>query len=159
MEDQVVLLQASLAQVAPTTQRVRELLPDWLGEPERDAIELALVEALTNIVEHGYGHDTTEPVRLRLLERSGALEIDIWDRGRPIPDGMIENTDVSTTFLYDPTDLDGLPEGGMGLALILDDGIGCEGSDQSIAVVPPVDIEIGLDRKTQVHPAAPLVRG
>jgi serine/threonine-protein kinase RsbW len=118
MEEQVVMLQASLAQVAPTTQRVRQLLPEWLGEPDRDAIELALAEALTNIVEHGYGHDTTEPVRLRLLERSGALEIDIWDRGRPIPDGLIENTDASTTFLFDPTDLDGLPEGGMGLALI-----------------------------------------
>lgn len=118
MDEQVVQLQASLAQVATTTQRVRQLLPDWLGEAERDAIELALAEALTNIVEHGYGHDSTEPVRLRIRERSGALEIDIWDRGQPIPDGMIENTDVTTTFMFDPTDLDGLPEGGMGLALI-----------------------------------------
>lgn len=118
MDEQVVQLQASLAQVATTTQHVRQLLPDWLGEAERDAIELALAEALTNIVEHGYGHDSTEPVRLRIRERSGALEIDIWDRGQPIPDGMIENTDVTTTFMFDPTDLDGLPEGGMGLALI-----------------------------------------
>jgi serine/threonine-protein kinase RsbW len=118
MDEQVVMLQASLAQVAPATQRVRQLLPEWLGEAERDAIELALAEALTNIVEHGYGHDSTEPVRLRLRERGGGLEIDIWDRGQPIPDGLIENTDVTTTFLFDPTDLDGLPEGGMGLALI-----------------------------------------
>jgi serine/threonine-protein kinase RsbW len=118
MDEQVLELQAALAQVAPTTQRVRQLLPGWLDEPERDAIELALAEALTNIIEHGYGHDSTDPVRLRLLERSGALEIDIWDRGQPIPEGLIENTDVSTTFLFDPTDLDGLPEGGMGLALI-----------------------------------------
>src|SRR4051812_24095785 len=118
MEEQVVELQASLAQVAPATQRVRQLLPDWLGEAERDAMELALAEALTNIVEHGYGRDSADPVRLRLLERAGALEIDIWDSGQPIPEGMIENTDVSTTFLFDPTDLEGLPEGGMGLALI-----------------------------------------
>jgi serine/threonine-protein kinase RsbW len=118
MDEQVVELQAALAQVAPTTQRVRQLLPDWLAESERDEIELALVEALTNIVEHGYGGDSAHPIRLRLLERPGALEIDIWDRGQPMPEGLIENTDVSTTFLFDPTDLDGLPEGGMGLALI-----------------------------------------
>jgi serine/threonine-protein kinase RsbW len=118
MDEQVIQLQASLAQVAVTTQRVRQLLPAWLGEAERDAIELALAEALTNIVEHGYGHDSLDPVRLRLVERPDALQIDIWDRGQPIPDGRLENTDVHTTFLFDPTDLDGLPEGGMGLALI-----------------------------------------
>ena len=89
MDEQVVELQAMLAQVAPATQRVRQLLPDWLDEAERDAIELALAEALTNIVEHGYGHDSPDRVRLRLVERSGTLEIDIWDRGRAIPDGMI----------------------------------------------------------------------
>jgi serine/threonine-protein kinase RsbW len=118
MQDHVVELQAMLAQVAPATQRVRALLPDWLTDAERDAIELALAEALTNIVEHGYGGDHGDAVRLRLQERGGGLEIDIWDRGQPIPDGLIESTDVATTFLFDPTDLDGLPEGGMGLALI-----------------------------------------
>jgi serine/threonine-protein kinase RsbW len=118
VREQVIELQAALAQVAPATQRVRALLPGWLADAERDAIELALAEALTNIVEHGYGADTLEPVRLRVRERPTGLEIDIWDRGQPIPDGLIESTDVTTTFLYDPTDLDGLPEGGMGLALI-----------------------------------------
>ncbi|RYY96000.1 MAG: ATP-binding protein [Comamonadaceae bacterium] len=118
MAEQVVELQAVLAQVAPTTQHVRGLLPGWLTEAERDAVELAVTEALTNIIEHGYGGDRPEPVRLRVRDDDAGLAIDIWDRGRPIPDGLIEATDVATTFLFDPTDVDGLPEGGMGLALI-----------------------------------------
>ena len=35
---------------------------------------------------------------------------------------------------------------GIRLALILDDGIGREGVDQGLAVVPLVRVEIGLDR-------------
>ncbi|MGZ5179971.1 MAG: ATP-binding protein [Ramlibacter sp.] len=118
MREAELVLQATLADVAPATQQVRQLLPDWLGADECDAIELALAEALTNIVEHGYGRDSNARVRLRLLERPGALEIDVWDQGRPIPPGRLEQADATTTFQFDPTDLAGLPEGGMGLALI-----------------------------------------
>ena len=117
MREEAFVLKARLADVAAATQRLRALLPDWMDEPERDKVEIALAEALTNIVEHGYGHDSDENVRLRLLERPGALEIDLWDRGRPIPHGRLEQAD-ETTFLFDPTDLQSLPEGGLGLALI-----------------------------------------
>jgi serine/threonine-protein kinase RsbW len=108
----------SLADVAAATQRLRDMLPDWLEEAERDTIELALAEAMTNIVRHGYGGDTAEKMRVRVLERPGALEIDVWDKGKPIPPGKLESTDVTTSFSFDPTHLDSLPEGGMGLALI-----------------------------------------
>ena len=110
-------VQAALAEVAQATQRVRDLLPGWMEQSERDAVELGVAEALTNIVEHGYGGDSPQEVRVRLLERPGALEVDVWDRGRPIPPGMLEQAD-ETTFQYDPTDLGALPEGGLGLALI-----------------------------------------
>jgi serine/threonine-protein kinase RsbW len=103
--------------VATATQQVRQLLPEWLEPAECDAIELGVAEALTNIVVHGYGGDTQETVLVRLLERPAGLEIEIRDRGRPIPPGRLEQAD-ETTFLYDPTDLGALPEGGMGLALI-----------------------------------------
>jgi serine/threonine-protein kinase RsbW len=108
---------ATLADVAQATQRVRGLLPDWLEVAECDAIELAMAEALTNIVQHGYGGDSSRPIRVRLSERPGALEVDVWDQGRPVPGDKLEQAD-DTTFQYDPTDLAKLPEGGMGLALI-----------------------------------------
>ena len=118
MQDAELVVQATLAQVAQATQQLRGLLPDWLGDAERDAIELAVAEALTNIVKHGYGQDSEHQVRLRVRERDSALEIDLWDGGQPIPAGRLDHADPSTTFLYDPTDLAALPEGGMGLALI-----------------------------------------
>lgn len=107
-----------LADVGPAMEQLRQLLPDWLEDDERNAIELALAEAITNVIEHGYGGDFDDKVRLRMLERPGALEIDMWDKGKPIPAGKLEDADADTTFAYDPTDLAGLPEGGMGLALI-----------------------------------------
>lgn len=117
MREAELSLHATLDQVAAATQQVRQLLPEWMEPHECDAIELGVAEALTNIVEHGYGGDTQETVLVRLLERPGGLEIEIRDRGRPIPPGRLEQAD-ETTFLYDPTDLGSLPEGGMGLALI-----------------------------------------
>ena len=113
-----LLVPATLAEVAQATQKVRRLLPDWLSGGECDAIELALAEALTNIVRHGFGSTPGQPVRLRVRERAGALEIDLWDQGQPIPEDRLALADPSTTFLFDPTNLAGLPEGGMGLALI-----------------------------------------
>jgi serine/threonine-protein kinase RsbW len=110
-------LQATLAEVATATQHARRLLPARIDAAACDRIELALAEALTNIVEHGYGGDAAATVRVRMLDRPGALEVDIVDRGRPIPDGLLEQAD-DTTFDFDPTDLAALPEGGMGLALI-----------------------------------------
>lgn len=116
--DSELLVPTTLADVAQATQQVRGLLPDWLSASECDAIELALAEALTNIVQHGFGSGPGQPVRLRVRERGGALEVDLWDQGRPIPEDRLTLADPSTTFLFDPTNLAGLPEGGMGLALI-----------------------------------------
>ncbi|HZY20258.1 MAG TPA: ATP-binding protein [Ramlibacter sp.] len=117
MREEELELPAAMAEVAAATQKLRGLLPDWLDDDGRDAIELAVAEALTNVVKHGYGGDSVETVRLRLLERPGGLEIELLDRGRPIPDGRLEQAD-ETTFMFDPTDLANLPENGLGLALI-----------------------------------------
>lgn len=118
MADAELVVQATLADVALATVQLRSLLPAWLSDGERDAIELALAEALTNIVEHGFGQDCEQHVRLRLRERHAALEIDVWDQGQPIPAGRLDAASASTTFMYDTTDLAAVPEGGMGLALI-----------------------------------------
>ncbi|TFY96707.1 ATP-binding protein [Ramlibacter humi] len=117
MQDLEFSLPATLADVAQATQRVRDWLPAWLDTGERDAVELALAEALTNIVEHGYAGLLPQDIRVRLVDRPGALEVDVWDRGHPIPLRRLEEAD-DTTFQFDPTDLEALPEGGMGLALI-----------------------------------------
>ena len=113
MGDSELLVPPTLTEVAQATQQVRALLPDWLSDSERDAIELALAEALTNI-----GGQGGQPVRLRVRDGAAALEIDLWDHGRPIPSARLAQADPSTTFQFDPTNLAALPDGGMGLALI-----------------------------------------
>ena len=118
MGESELLVPPTLTDVAQATQRVRGLLPDWLSDSERDAIELALAEALTNIVQHGFGGQGGQPVRLRVRDGAAALEIDVWDQGRPIPSARLAQADPSTTVQFDPTNLAALPEGGMGLALI-----------------------------------------
>ena len=80
MADSELVVRATLADVARATEALRALLPQWLSGGERDAIELALAEALTNIVEHGFGSDSDHQVRLRVRERATALEIDVWDQ-------------------------------------------------------------------------------
>jgi serine/threonine-protein kinase RsbW len=112
-----VVLCATFDEVARATERLRAQLPDWLAGDQRDAVELALAEALTNIVEHGYAGGSMEEIRVHLFDRPGALEVDVWDRGLAIPEGRIDQAD-DTIFDFDPTDLGALPEGGMGLALI-----------------------------------------
>jgi serine/threonine-protein kinase RsbW len=118
MRQDELLVPTTLDAVAVATQQLRAMLPDWLDAAEIDAIELAVAEALTNIVRHGYDGQAGPDMRLRVLERAGALEIDVWDQGRPIPRGRLDSADATTTFQFDPTDLAALPEGGMGLALI-----------------------------------------
>ena len=118
MREAELRVPATLEAVAAATQQLRGLLPGWLSGSEADAIELAIAEALTNVVQHGYGGKPGQAIRLRVREREGAVEIDLWDQGRPIPRERLRNADASTTFQFDPTDLAGLPEGGMGLALI-----------------------------------------
>lgn len=114
----VLMLRSTFEEVAAATQRLRPLLPAWLDAGEQDAIEVATAEALTNIVRHGYGAVAGHAIRLQLEESRVGLAIDIWDRGRPMPDGLLRHADPVTTFGFDPTDLAALPEGGMGLALI-----------------------------------------
>lgn len=76
-------------------------------------VELATVEACNNIVEHAY--ETLEgsiDIDVRLLDT--LLELCFIDSGLEMNSTAI----FGKEFLYDPKDLDNLPEGGMGLYLI-----------------------------------------
>jgi serine/threonine-protein kinase RsbW len=107
---------STLADVARVAEHLRGRMPAGLSAPEQDAVELGITEALTNIVRHGT-LDPDEPVELHWTERPGRLEIEIVDRGQAIPEHRLRDAGPST-FDFDETDIGGLPEGGMGLALI-----------------------------------------
>jgi serine/threonine-protein kinase RsbW len=104
-------------------EEIRKLSP-WLAATLREAcgteaaggLELALVELVTNVIEHGHDGAAGHPVLLRVERAGGLVRIEIRDRGRPIPPDALNDTGDALGF--DPDDLDALPTGGIGLALV-----------------------------------------
>ncbi|WP_410217413.1 ATP-binding protein [Paracoccus sp. (in: a-proteobacteria)] len=74
------------------------------------AMEIVLVEALTNIILHG---ESGPQAKIDLLVSTGAdaVTIEIRDDGRPVPEGLFQAA-------RDPAEIDPLAENGRGIALI-----------------------------------------
>ncbi|MBN3788585.1 ATP-binding protein [Burkholderia sp. Ac-20353] len=105
---------------------------DWLrGACERcgesgawlDTFELAVIEASSNIIRHGAAataraaQASHEPVIALTLRRgTRALTLDLFDGGKPVPQGLFDARKALPPF--DPEDIDTLPEGGMGLGIM-----------------------------------------
>lgn len=53
---------------------------------EVDEVKLAVSEAVTNAVVHGYGSDPKRSVRLELMAEAGVLQVVVSDYGRGIDD-------------------------------------------------------------------------
>lgn len=76
--------------------------PEAVGE-----IELALTEALANVIEHGYGGDGSRRIVVGAAPCDGGLRVSVRDWGRDFdPAG------------YSPRDLDDPGEGGYGVYLM-----------------------------------------
>ena len=83
-----------------------------LEAEEADAVELALVEAINNVIIHAYKKEPGHTVNLRITAEPTDIRfrIDYTGRGfRPNPKYELE---------FDPEDVSTLPEGGMGLVII-----------------------------------------
>ncbi|CUH86740.1 Serine-protein kinase RsbW [Phaeobacter sp. CECT 5382] len=93
---------------------VKRLRDFNLPEERVGDVQIALAEAVNNVVEHAYSGQATGDVRIRCdLERE-QLWIRISDAGPPFPDDQLpagERADVSGP-------LEDLPEGGFGWFLI-----------------------------------------
>ena len=71
------------------------------------AVEMALTEALANVMEHSYRGDESQRVELALELHEDRLELTIVDFGEPFDAGS-----------YRPPDLDAAQAGGYGVHLI-----------------------------------------
>jgi serine/threonine-protein kinase RsbW len=75
-------------------------------------MELCIVEACNNIVEHGFKHDGSHQFTLTLTFLNDRITIVLEYDGQPfVPSGEGD-------LAFDPDNLDTLPEGGMGLYFI-----------------------------------------
>jgi serine/threonine-protein kinase RsbW len=70
-------------------------------------IELALTEALANVIEHGYGGDTTREIRVEADAAAGSFRVAVRDWGR-----------AADPARFTRRDLDDPGEGGYGVYLI-----------------------------------------
>jgi len=78
-----------------------------VGERDLWAVELALTEALSNVIRHAYGGEESREILLASSFTDGRFELRIVHWGEPFE-----------TAHYVPPDLDTAPLGGYGLYLI-----------------------------------------
>lgn len=102
--------------VSPAAQAVTTLMAGW-DEIACEAVDLTLVEALTNIVRHGPAGET-RPIGLEVDLGKDSITIDIIDFCSPVPPDLLSRAG-NAAFDFDPDDLQSIPESGRGLALIL----------------------------------------
>jgi serine/threonine-protein kinase RsbW len=86
----------------------------WLTQDQADEVEIALAEALNNVVEHAFAKAEPGNVRVLCSLRGSQLDIRICDSGVPMPDnrlppGLAADVNVAR---------EDLPEGGFGWFLI-----------------------------------------
>jgi len=104
-----------VAIVGLSCRALAEALP--FNETEVYEIELAVVEAVTNCIEHAYEFQAGNSIQIRFETNAEEFVIIIEDFGRYWPN-FGDNPNIKSAFEFDPEDIDSLPEGGMGVALL-----------------------------------------
>ncbi|SFT92525.1 ATP-binding protein [Sedimentitalea nanhaiensis] len=91
--------------------RIRKL---GVAEDQVGGVEIALAEAVNNVVEHAYANMEAGDILIRGQLDKHALRLRVTDHGRPLPDGELPKGN--------PADIGGprsdLPEGGFGWFMI-----------------------------------------
>ncbi len=60
------------------------------AQEECERLELCVVEALTNVIEHAYHGEPGHAVTLQVAVTAGELELRVGDQGAPMPDGLLQ---------------------------------------------------------------------
>jgi len=88
-----------------------------LSDSESNQIELCVVEAVNNSIEHAYGKEKGHEVEVGFTLHADRLVVDVCDTGKPMEEGFIEQKDISLLEI-DPDDLDNIPEEGRGIPIM-----------------------------------------
>jgi anti-sigma regulatory factor (Ser/Thr protein kinase) len=98
-----------------TINKLCSLTP--LSESEFNQIELCVVEAVNNSVEHAYGNEKGHDVEVTFTLHADRLVVDVCDTGKPMEKGLVEQRDISLLEI-DPDDLDNIAEEGRGIPIM-----------------------------------------
>ncbi len=110
-------IDSDLDQVVLIARAVRALCSDLLGEEGTDQVELSVVEAINNVIKHGYAGSRGRDVEVQIGLEKARVVIQIIDTAHPMDQKLLDASTASP-FVFDESDLHSVPEGGMGLALI-----------------------------------------
>lgn len=97
--------------VARISERLRQA---GIDRNRADEVEIALAEAINNVVEHAYARSESGHVRVLCSLRRAHLDIRICDAGTPLPQNRLP-PGLAADVCVPRTDL---PEGGFGWFLI-----------------------------------------
>jgi serine/threonine-protein kinase RsbW len=111
-----LLIESSLANVELMRVCVKALSLLYFDQPSCDQIEISVVEAITNCIEHGYKYQPGCIVQMSYQVEKDRIIVDVSDIGVAMNPDMLRN--LSTHFVLDPDDIDSLLEGGRGLKVI-----------------------------------------
>jgi len=107
------IIKSTLSQVSESVVSIIEILKNITEDEKILAdIEIALTEALTNIVKHGYKYDENRNIEINVFKNKNEIVMELIDYSQKI------NIDFNKKLDYDITDTDSLPEGGMGIYLM-----------------------------------------
>ncbi len=110
-----ISIAADPSSAAVIGQCVNTVVSTVLNTEDTAAIELCVVEAINNVVEHGCAGNPEAVIDIELALFEDRIHILIRDDGSAIPVSAFEK---ACQFNFDSEDLQALPEGGMGLFLI-----------------------------------------
>ena len=115
----VLAVPRDLRAIARCSSAVRSYALQIMGEDDASAVELALVEALTNAIKHGTAAQRDAGcISVNLRTTNGNLILEITDGSPLVPDGMLEQLGEHR-LEFDYNDIDSIAEGGRGLSLIV----------------------------------------
>lgn len=103
--------------ISPLAQSVTALMATGFDQDARDAVDLALVEALSNAVKHGT-QESAKRVGVEVTLTDTQIVLEIIDSSPPMPLFLLEDLNPDALEV-DANDLDNVPESGRGLALIV----------------------------------------
>lgn len=111
-------INSNLEEVAIVGQSCRSLAQSLhLNETKVYEVELAVVEAVTNCIEHAYNLESGNSILIKFEVSENDLIISIQDYGC-YWENFKDQINKESPFEFNPLDIDSLPEGGMGVALL-----------------------------------------
>jgi serine/threonine-protein kinase RsbW len=84
---------------------------------EGSQVEVCVVEAVNNSIQHAYQGDSEQSVELEVTLLPGQLIFDVWDSGTPADAGRM-NADHRGALEIQSDCVNDIPEGGRGLPII-----------------------------------------